>query len=185
MLKLTIFPEAPGKRIFRPEVNRPVRKLSQEEEELGAVTRLPDGIHIVTVSANTPPALFEAAHFLDLVSAGQRNNGFVPTDHYDSAIAIVNGRVIGGVLANIRKTCTMRKVLSSGSERPELEACPTIWGLWVHPGYRQKGVGRQLLEAMATHFNRGVAELGFWLPISDKAVSLLKSMGIDQVLGCL
>jgi hypothetical protein len=41
-----------------------------------------------------------------------------------------------------------------------------------------------LLEAIATHFGRKAAELGFRPPISNPAAQLLRSMGIEEVVGC-
>lgn len=79
--------------------------------------------------------------------------------------------------------------LGTGLERHMHESSlggdvPVVWNFWVHPVHRRKGLGRQLLEAMAAHFGRQVREMGFWLPISREAVGVLLSMGITEVAGC-
>jgi GNAT superfamily N-acetyltransferase len=192
--QLTVFPEVAGKRAWRTEVHEPPsRELSREDLELGPTCGLQDGIYIVTVSANTPTERFDAAHLLNVAAEAvaphelsTHCNGFVPTGNYDSAIAIVDGRVVGGVIADRWRTVNVRKPLSpkSNSKGVQSELRPAVWDLWVHPAQRGRGLGRQLLEAIAAHFGRAVPELGFRLPISEKAVALLNSMGIEEVLGC-
>jgi GNAT superfamily N-acetyltransferase len=187
--RLTVFPEVQGQRMWRQEVNEGInRRLSREERDLGPVCGLADGIYIVTVSANTPAERFKAAHLLNLASANERSThgpGFVPTDHYDSAVAIVDRRVVGGVIAARNGACHLRVTLRTQSRPVSVrsECRPIVWDLWVHRAHRRKGLGGQLLEAIAAHFSRSVADLGHRLPISRKAVGLLRSMRIEEVLG--
>jgi GNAT superfamily N-acetyltransferase len=186
--QLAIVPEVPGKRVWRPEVSRgPDRTLSPEEIKLGPTCALPDGIYIVTVSENTPPEYFAAAHLLQrirVIENGTHSPSFVPLFHYDSAIAVVERRVVGGVVAHTDQVVNSRLVLESGAENPaDGEYRPTVMYLWVHPAHRHGGLGRQLLNAIASHLGRQLAQLGFFFPISDSATGLLRSMGVDEVLG--
>jgi ribosomal protein S18 acetylase RimI-like enzyme len=201
--QLTVFPEVPGKLVWREEVNTPSRrKLSREERQLGPGCDLPDGIYIVTVSENTPPEWFHAAQLLNLVSAGKRTThgpGFLPLYDYDSAIAVVNGRVVGGVVADKERFLSLLvplraksapRQLSPGDPREPWNSPrvghrrPTVFDLWVHEAHRRRGVARQLLLAIAAHFGRSVGDLGFRVPISPAARQLLRSMGLREVLGC-
>jgi GNAT superfamily N-acetyltransferase len=187
--QLTVFPEAPGRRVWRKEVHLPLeRELTADDRERGPKVDLPDGIHIVTVSENTPARLFEAAHLLTAVSEAWINHadGFVPSDRYDSAIAVVRGRVVGGLIAGRNLPTHLRRVLGdpSGQTAAESQNRPVIWYVWVHPAHRRKRLARQLLEATASHFRRRVAEMGFRLPIFEGAEAVLLSMGIKEVAGC-
>jgi GNAT superfamily N-acetyltransferase len=168
----------------------PARELSDDERQHGPVCGLPDGIYIVTASAGTPPERFAAAHLLNLASEGDRSsqaNGFVPTDNYDSAVAVVEGRIVGGVIADRDRgahLCVRLKpngtFQSVGGPR---KLCPIVFDLWVHPTHRRRGLGGQLIRAMATHFGRDVGELGFRVPFSKAAVQLLRAMELSTVLG--
>lgn len=184
--ELTVFPEVPGKRVWRTGVHR--KKLSIDDWKRGPKVRLPDGIHILTVSENTPRELFDAASLLSCMSnvCSQHANGFLPSDYFDSAIAVVDGRVVGGVIADRYHSTYLRKVLGDESEPTGAESQyrPVIWYVWVHPVHRRRGVGPQLLEAIAAHFGRPVAEMGFWLPVFEEADAMLRSMGITEVAGC-
>jgi GNAT superfamily N-acetyltransferase len=188
--QLAVFPEVSGELVHRPEVNTPPRrKLSREERQLGPSCNLSDGIYIVTVSANTPHERFDAAHLLNLASHGKRSthaNGFIPTDNYDSAVAVVNGRVVGGVIADRERVGHLHVRLRSNSARAlsgPRRLCPIVFDLWVHPAHRRRRLAQQLLLAMASHFRRSVGELGFRVPISTAAVHLLRSMGLTEILG--
>jgi GNAT superfamily N-acetyltransferase len=192
--RLEIFPEASGERVWRREVHeRQPRKLTRDERQHGPRCNAPDGIYIVTVTEETPPERFEMAHLLNLTSRGARStkcNGFVPTDNYDSAIAVVSGRVVGGVIADRGRVTHVAKGLGAdGRCRKSLPAdrrgCPVIMDLWVHPAHRRKGLGQQLLAAIAGHFGRSVEQVGYRFPISRNAVRLLWSMGLRKVEGCL
>ena len=190
--QLRIFPEEIGERIRRREVNNwKSRKLTADEHRHGPLCNAPDGIYIVTLSERTPAERFEMAHLLNLASKGTRSthgNGFVPADLYDSAIAIANGRVVGGAIADRGRT--MRKTLELESDggyksgsASGVELRPVVWDLWVHPAHRRKGLGRQLLSAMAEHFECSVEQMGFRFPISKEARLLLWSMGLRKVEG--
>ncbi len=197
---LTIFHEVTGKRVWRNDVYAaPRRKLSADERRCGPTCNLDDGIYIVTVSDGTPAERFVIAHLLTLASAGKRTthaNGFVPTDNYDSAIAVLNWRVFGLIIADIDRAIHLNVRLqangrykSSGLSSSKLatrgKVGPVVWDLWVHPAHRRKGVARQLLIAMAAHFVCSASELGFRVPISSGAVRLLRSMSIKEVVGCV
>lgn len=186
--KLTVFPAAPGRRVYRKEVHLPVkRKITSDDRKFGPGVGLPDGIHIVTVSENTRAELFEAASLLSGVSDAYRNHadGFAPSNNYDSAIAVVGGRVVGGLIAHRNRKAYLRQVLGKRSRPGHAgnEFRPVVWYMWAHPAHRRKGLGRQLLEAIADHFGRAVGELGFRLPISEEMDGLLRKMGIKEVAG--
>lgn len=143
----------------------------------------------MTVSANTTPELFEAARQLNVVSYDERTthaDGFMPSYNYDSAIAVVNQRVVGGIVARRSAACYLRKILADDYHTmlSDGRVGPTVWDLWVHPAHRRQGLGRQLLEAIAGHFGRKVTEMGHRLPITEAAAGALRSMGIVDVLGC-
>ena len=77
---------------------------------------MPDGIYIVTVSEGTPVERFQIAHLLNLESEGACSthaNGFVPSDNYDSAIAVVDGRIVGGVIADRDRAVPLRGELNA------------------------------------------------------------------------
>lgn len=190
--QLRIFPEEIGERTWRHAVDDwKSRKLTADERRHGPLCNAPDGIYIATLSERTPAERFEMAHLLNLASRGTRSthaNGFVPADHYDSAIAIAKGRVVGGAIADRGRT--MRKTLELKSDggyksgsAAGVELRPVMWDLWVHPAHRQKGLGRQLLSAMAEHFECSVEQMGFRFPISKKARLLLWSVGLRKVEG--
>ena len=171
------------------------RKLTPDERRHGPRFGLLEGIHVVTVSEGTATDLFTAAKLLNLASRGKRSthaNGFVPTANYDSAIAVVNGRVVGGAIADKGRAVHLRAQLHvNGTHRvvgcrPEdrNQPRPVVYDLWVHPAHRRKGLARQLLEALARHFQCSLKELGFRVPISKAAVRLLRSMGLEEVVGC-
>ena len=196
---LTIFHEVAGKRVWRNEVYAgPHRKLSADERRCGPKCKLDDGIYIVTVSDGTPAERFDIAHLLNLASAGKRTthaNGFVPTNNYDSAIAVINNRVVGGIIADSDRAVHLSvrlqangihkcSALSSSKLATRGRGRPVIWDLWVHPAHRRKGVAEQLLVAMAARFGCIPTGLGFRVPISGGAVRLLRSMGIKEVVGC-
>jgi len=164
-LQLPIFPEVPGERVWRPEVHRsPTKKLSQDEIERGPKCELPDGIHILTVSANTPAELFDAAQGLNMVSPTalrNHNDGFLPSGNYDSAIAVVRGRVIGGLIADRGRVVTGRPRLGGrpGPSPITPGLRPVVLNVWVHKAHRHKGVERRLLEGAASHFSVEVGSL--------------------------
>jgi GNAT superfamily N-acetyltransferase len=189
---LEVFPEVRGKRVWRREVHEgQPRKLTRDEREHGPLWNAPDGIYIVTVSQGMPAERFEMAHLLNLASQGARStiaNGFVPTHNYDSAIAVANGRVVGGVVADRERATWFAKELTADgrcrkSAAAESRLCPVIMDLWIHPAHRRRGLGRQLLGTIAGHFSRSVEQLGFWFPIRKNAVLLLWSMGLRRVEG--
>lgn len=179
--QLKVFPEAPGNRVDR-------RKLSRQENELGPEANLPDGIHIVTVSEGTPASLFEAAHSLSIVSKVRTKTNapdFLPCNHRDSAIAIVDGRIVGGVVAECNRRIYRCQITSyvSGTHEVPIRWGPIVMYIWVHEDHRRRGLGRQLLEAIANHFGRRVSEMGFFLPISNDGRRLLTKMGIKEACG--
>jgi GNAT superfamily N-acetyltransferase len=189
-----IFPEARGNRVWREEVHQwEPRKLTREERQHGPRYNAPDGIYIVTVSEGTPPEGFEMARLLNLASRGSRStkaNGFVPTGHYDSALAVVSGRVVGGVVADRGRAIWFAGELRADggcrkSRMADDGGGPVIMDLWVHPAHRRRGLGRQLLTAVAAHFGRSVEQIGFRFPIRKNAVRLLWSMGLRKVEGTL
>jgi GNAT superfamily N-acetyltransferase len=194
--QLIVFPNAAGRRVWRKEVHTPVRrKLTPDEYKYGPRCNLPEGIHIVTVSKGTSADLFTAAHLLNLASKGKRTthaNGFVPTDNYDSAIVVVDSRVVGGIIADRGRAIHLRAQLRANGTHKIIACQPddrnrpqaVIFDLWVHPAHRRKGLARQLVIALAGHFGCSPGELGFRVPISKAAVQLLRSMGLDQVVGC-
>jgi len=191
---LTIFPEVAGKRVWRNEGHtwQEKRKLSGEERRCCPHCDLVDGVYIVTVSDGTPPERFDIAHLLNLASQRKRSTqaeGFLPSDNYDSAIAVVNGRVVGGIVADIERAVHLSVRLQANgtcqsSALTRVQARAVIFDLWVHPVHRRKGLARQLLMAMAAHFGCSPRKLGFRVPVSREAVQLLRSMGIKEAVGC-
>lgn len=192
--RLKIFPDAKGEKMWRQEVHKwQSRRLSPDERKHGPRCNAPDGIYIVTVSERTPPEHFEMAHLLNIASHGTRSsqaNGFVPTDNYDSAIAVVNGRVAGGVIADVERCMPRTKrLIARGASSASLPVDhprygPVVFDLWVHPSHRRRGIGGQLLEAIAAHFGLTVAKVGYRFPIKRNAVRLLRKMGVRTVEGC-
>lgn len=190
--QLAMFAEVPGNRVWKRDVHgSPGGQVSQDEKQRGPVSELADGIYVVTVSENTPPERFRAAHRLNLVSEPDRRKqctlagGFLPGDSHDTAIAVVNSRIVGGIVADRGRACFWRQALSDKSSPVSVgyQSRPCVMYIWVHPKHRRMGIGRQLQEAIAAHFDRKVSDLGHWFPIKPKAKQLLRSMGIEEVFG--
>lgn len=62
---------------------------------------------------------------------------------------------------------------------------PTMMTIWVHPTHRRKGVGRQLVAALATHFRLPIEEIGFRLPLWRESVHMGLAMGLRRIVACL
>lgn len=59
---------------------------------------------------------------------------------------------------------------------------PTIMTIWVHQKYRRMGFGRQLVGAIAQHFNVLVDQIGFRLPLSAEATRMVIAMGLEEIV---
>jgi len=102
---LAIFPDVPGKRIWRQELYRPLNwRPDSDEKEFGPKTDFPNGVHIVTVSENIPAErieLFRKASF----AARRSGYDFSLGDNYDAAVAVYNGRIAGLAWADRNWRC--------------------------------------------------------------------------------
>ena len=192
--QLTVFPGMPGEKVWRSDVyNGPQGTLTHDERQLGPRYDLPNGIYIVTVSEGTPTERFEIATLLDQAYAEERTTqgpSFVPITNYDSAVAVVNGRVVGGIVAadvvkaffvNVRVQLSARGTYEEAGIKGHWRM--GVNDLWVHRAHQRKGLARQLLAAMADHLGCSVGELCFRLPINKAAVRVLWSLGLRQVEG--
>ncbi len=60
---------------------------------------------------------------------------------------------------------------------------PTIMTIWVHRASRRKGIGRQLVVALAGHFGLPVGQIGFRLPLWKESVHMVLAMGLSRIVG--
>lgn len=208
--QLRILPEKAGERIFRDEVDTaPDWEMDADERKVGPRTTFPDGIYIVTVSENTPGEWIDLSWRATIAGGKQHPNqnlDFLPADNYDSAIAVYNGRVVGGALASLERKAQYRwrptlktdgtaysyEELTGEAETPA--SCPpvydptlqpfrpTVLTIWVHQKYRRLGIGRQLVTALAEHFNRPVDQIGIRLPLWSESVRMIRAMGLDEII---
>ena len=202
-VSLNLFSEVSGRRVWRNEVhNPPPWQLTQDEIAFGPLTNSADGIYIVTVSEKTPAERIELAWRATLASERQHPGpDFLPADNYDSAVAVRNGRIAGAALAtlasralyvwnvSLKENGTAYKHEELTKENGltfngKLGDRPTVFTIWVHTAHRRKGIGRQLVAALAEHFSLAVNEIGFRLPLSKDAVHMLEAMGLKSVIGC-
>ncbi len=202
-VSLDLFSEVSGRRVWRNEVhNPPPWQPTQDEIAFGPLTNSADGIYIVTVSEKTPAERIELAWRATLASERQHPGpDFLPADNYDSAVAVRNGRIAGAALAtlasralyvwnvSLKENGTAYKNEELTEENgltfnENLGGRPTVFTIWVHTAHRRKGIGRQLVAALAEHFSLTVDEIGFRLPLSKDAVHMLEAMGLKSVIGC-
>jgi hypothetical protein len=160
---LPIFPAAPGKRVWRPELHQPPDwRPGPDEKKFGPKTDLPDGIYVVTVSENTPAERIEL--FLK-ASFAARHSGyhFALGDDYDAAVAVFSGRIVGIAWADTLRVCQFQYRFESKPHRKfvsSLTPRPTVMGIWVNPRYRRLTIGRQIISAVGQHFSVQVEEIG-------------------------
>ncbi len=201
-VSLDLFSEVPGRRVWRNEViNPPPWQPTQDEIAFGPLTNSADGIYIVTVSEKTPAERIELAWRATLASERQHPGpDFLPAHNYDSAVAVRNGRIAGAALAKLESRAlyvwnVSLKENGTAYKHEELTKengltfngnlgdRPTVFTIWVHTAHRRKGIGRQLVAALAEHFSLAVNEIGFRLPVSKDAVHMLEAMGLKSVIG--
>ena len=202
-VSLDLFSEVPGRRVWRNEViNPPPWQPTQDEIAFGPLTNSADGIYIVTVSEKTPAERIELAWRATLASERQHPGpDFLPAHNYDSAVAVQNGRIAGAALAKLecRALYVWNVSLKANGTAYKYEELtkengltfngnlgerPTVFTIWVHTAHRRKGIGRQLVAALAEHFSLAINEIGFRLPLSKDAVHMLEAMGLKSVIGC-
>jgi GNAT superfamily N-acetyltransferase len=207
--RLPVFPKKSGERISRPEVNQPPQwRPDTDEKKLGPRTTFADGIYIVTVSKDTPAGWIELSWKASIAAAGEHpGHDFIPGYNYDSLIAVYSGRVVGAAWArlcwrsqsrwkpalNKDGTAYSLEELTGEVERPAncpalrfdatLEPSrPTVMTMWVHRKYRRLGIGRQLVSALAEHFNLQLDQIGFRLPLSAEATRMVQAMGLNKII---
>lgn len=200
-INLPVFPACGPDRVWRIEVNqRPKWSSSASDRALGARVNLADGIYIVTVSEKTPAEWIHLAYKVSDIASGQHpESSFLPGDNYDSAIAVHESRTAGAVLARTEWRCPYHWVVSlkpdgtpydlgefpSGALIPRTtgdQFVPTIMTLWVHPAHRRKGIGRQLVAAIAQHFGLAIDQIGFRLPLWKESVHMVEAMGLSKIV---
>lgn len=199
------FSKLRGRRVRRTQELPPLSPWQPTQDELafGPRTNLADGIYIATLSEKIPTERIELASKATLASERQQHRGpdFLPGPHYDSAVAVQNGRIAGAALAklecralyvwnvSLKENGTAYKHEELTEENGltfngKLGDRPTVFTIWVHTAHRRKGIGRQLVAALAEHFSLAVNEIGFRLPLSKDAVHMLEAMGLKSVIGC-
>ena len=129
----------------------------------------------------------------------------MPGSNYDSFIAVMGGRIIGGALVALesgaRYLWTVHLKPDGNAHNAdelfgeETKKCgatfdgnlgspPAIYTIWVHPGHRRKGIGGQLVQAVATYYGLSLERLCFRLPLSKEAVGMTKALGLKEIVGC-
>ena len=171
---LPIVSMAAGRRIWRNDMYalgdwEPVAN----EVEHGPRTEFADGIYVVTVHEGTPVDWLKVALKATIASDGQHPGpDLMPGSNYDSFIAVMGGRIIGGALVALesgaRYLWTVHLKPDGNAHNADelfgeeskkcgvtfdgnLGSPPAIYTIWVHPGHRRKGIGGQLVQAVATY----------------------------------
>ena len=67
---------------------------------------------------------------------------------------------------------------------PHLGWPPAIYTIWVHSAWRKKGIGGQIVHAIATYYGLPLEKLCFRLPLSKEAVGMTMALGLTEVIGC-
>jgi len=204
---LPTFIRATGKRVWRKDLySLGGWKPDANETEQGVRTEFRDGIYIVTVHEGTPTDWLALAASAS-VAAHEQHPGpnFMPADNYDSAIAVVGRRIVGGALVKIESAARYRWKIQL---RPDGEAYtddelfgeegqeygvmfdktpgrpPAIYTIWVHPAHRGQEIGGQLVRAIAEYCGLPLEKLCFRFPLSKQAVRMTQRLGLDTIIGC-
>jgi len=204
---LPIVSMAAGRRIWRNDMYalgdwEPVAN----EVEHGPRTEFADGIYVVTVHEGTPVDWLKVALKATIASDGQHPGpDLMPGSNYDSFIAVMGGRIIGGALVALESgarylwTVHLKpdgnaynadELFGEESKKcgvtfdGNLGSPPAIYTIWVHPGHRRKGIGGQLVQAVATYYGLSLERLCFRLPLSKEAVGMTKALGLKEIVGC-
>lgn len=204
---LLIAAKATGRRIWRSDMYELGDwEPDANEVEHGPRTEFADGIYVVTVHEGTPTDWLRIAQRATIASYDQRPEpDLMPGSNYDSFIAVMNGRIVGGALVSLESAA---RYLWSVQLKPggdayindELfgedgEKCgikfdrnldwpPAIYTIWVHPAHRRNGIGGQLVRSVATYYGLPLEKLCFRLPLSKEAVGMTKALGLDIIVGC-
>jgi hypothetical protein len=206
-MTLPVFVDNAGDRKWRKEVHeRPQWRPDADEIKHGPRTSFASGIYIVTVNEGTKSSWIDLA-WRAAIAASKQHPGptLLPSDNYDSAVAVLGGRVVGGALISIEAVTRYRwkvnlrpdgrayihkELFGPQSEQcgitfdPRLDTRPAIYTIRVHRAHRKRGIGRQLVRTVAGHYSLPVTELGFRLPLSKKAVQMVKALELTTIIAC-
>ena len=204
---LPIITMATGRRIWREDMYELGHWEPEGDEiEHGPRTEFADGIYVVTVHEGTPAEWLKIALKATIASSGRHPGpDLLPGSVYDSFIAVMGGRIVGGALVALesapRYLWTLQLKPDSGAYTDDelfgedskkfglvsdrnLGQPPAIYTIWVHRGHRRKGIGGQLVQAVATYCGLLLEKLCFRLPLSKEAVGMTKALALTVIVGC-
>jgi hypothetical protein len=206
-LSLPIHSQATGKRILRTDMYE-LGDWDPEKDEIahGPRTEFAEGIYVVTVHEGTPTDWLKIAMKASIASGEERPGpDLLPAFTYDSFIAVASKRIVGGALVALESAARYRwnNHLKPDGEAHSLEELfrkspekcviridrnlgwpPAIYTIWVHSAWRKRGIGGQIVQAIAAYYGLPLAKLCFRLPLSKEAVGMTRALGLIEIIGC-